>query len=330
MNHQLLKALDQAKKVFQVESQAILDLQGRLDENFQKALTTIVECRGKVIFTGIGKSGHMARKIASTMSSTGTPAFFLHPAESSHGDLGVIASQDVVVAISYGSGSRELEDVIKYTTRKGIPLIAITSNRDSLLAQSAQAILDVKIKEEACPLNLAPTASSAATLAMGDALAMAALVYKGFKEEEFAEYHPGGSLGFRLLTRIKDIMHSGAAVPLVQLETPIHDVLKVMTHRDVRGMAIVVDAKGELSGVITDGDLRRCLEKDMNIKSALAKDIMGKTPKSVDSEELAEKAIHLMESFRIQTLVVLNRNAVNPRVPVGVVHLQDLLKAKVK
>lgn len=322
--------IEQGARVLEIEARAIDHLREKLGDAFVKAVDTLDACKGKVVITGMGKSGHVGRKIASTMSSTGTPAVFLHPAESSHGDLGLIATGDVVIAISYGGEAHELQDILKFTARKGIPVIGVTGKLGSTLAKSASVALDVGIEEEACPLGLAPTASSTATLALGDALAMCLIKRRGFKEEDFAEFHPGGSLGRRLLTRVEDVMHSGESLPIVRGDTGMREVLSAMTKKDVRGVAGVVDDKGALVGVITDGDIRRCLEKSHNPLEDRARDIMSKTPKTVDAGELAEKALFMMEEFAIQSLFVVRRSSAEPTRPVGLLHLQDLLKAKLR
>lgn len=321
--------LDEAKRVLDIEAQAILHVKESLDDNFQKAVDIIFNCEGKVIVAGMGKSGHIGRKVASTMSSTGTPAFFLHPAESSHGDMGMIAKKDCLLVISYGGGSQELNDLLTFANRKGIPLIAMTSNFDSPLANHATVALSIAVKEEACPLGLAPTSSSTVTLALGDALAMAALKRKGFREEDFAEYHPGGRLGRRLLTRVQDLMHDNGRLPIVELGAKMKDVIGVMADSDVRGVAGVVNAEQELVGVITDGDLRRHLEKDKNPLDSKVDDLMSKKPKTIHSGELAVKAMFLMEQFTIQSLFVVDTK-VDAKKPIGLLHLQDLIKAKIQ
>ncbi len=287
--------LEQAKEVLEIEAQAILKCKEYLNQDFIEAVDLIAACKGKLIVSGIGKSGHIGRKISSTFSSTGTPSVYLHPAESSHGDLGIISSGDIILAISYGGESLELTTILNYSARKGIPVIAITGNANSSLAKSASKVIQIKVNKEACPLNLAPTASTTATLAMGDALAMAVLKKLNFTAEEFAQYHPGGSLGFKLLTRVKDIMHTGDSVPLVKISTPIKEVVSIMTHRDVRGCAGVINENEELIGVITDGDLRRRLEKNQNPLEGQSQDIMTINPRTIDLSELAEKALFLME-----------------------------------
>ncbi|MFS4459646.1 KpsF/GutQ family sugar-phosphate isomerase [Bdellovibrio sp. HCB2-146] len=324
------KIVQQAVRVLEVESQAILALRERIGADFEKAVQIIASCKGKLVLTGMGKSGQIARKLASTFSSTGTPSVFLHPAESSHGDMGLIEPDDVVMALSYGGESPEFSSILKFVARKGIPLIALTGSANSSLAKAAQVTLDVQVSEEACPLGLAPTASSTATLAMGDAVAMVVMAEKGFSSSDFAEFHPGGSLGYRLLTRVRDVMHGGDALPTVGLDTPIRQVLSVMTHKDVRGAAGIVDEKGDLVGVITDGDIRRRLEKSDDPLTGVAKDLMTTNPRTIDANELAEKALFVMEQFKIQMVFVLDKEAAQPRKPVGILHIQDLLRGKVR
>lgn len=321
---------EQGRWVLEVEARAILSLRDRIDANFVKAVELVRDCRGKLVTVGIGKSGQIARKLASTFSSTGTPAVYLHPSESAHGDLGLIATGDVVLAVSYGGESAEFAGLLTFLARRGLPLIALTGQPSSTLGRAAQVVIDVRVSEEACPLGLAPTASSTASLAVGDALAMSVLKIKGFRVEDFAEFHPGGSLGARLLTTVKDLMHTGEALPLVSLDTPMKQVLSIMTHREVRGVAGVVDADGNLTGVITDGDLRRRLEKSHDPLSGIARELMNPHPRTIDSSELAEKALFLMEQFKIQMLFVTDPASATPRKPVGVLNYQDLLKAKVR
>lgn len=323
------QVLNQAIEVLEIEAEAISNLKSRINETFFKAVELISNCSGKLVVTGMGKSGHIGRKLASTFASTGTPAVFLHPAESAHGDLGILSSGDVVLAISYGGESRELSTVLHYIARKGLPLIAMTSKAESTLGKAAQVMLDISVKKEACPHNLAPTASSTATLAFGDALAMSVLVQKGFAPSDFAEVHPGGSLGAKLV-RVADIMHKGEALPLVKPSTTIKEIVGIMTHKDVRGTAGVLNEQGELIGVITDGDIRRRLEKADNPLSGSASDLMNSNPKTIDQNELAEKALFLMEQMRIQTLFVLDSQSKSPKKPVGIVNFHDLFAAKVR
>lgn len=325
-----LKIVNQGLQVLDIEANAILALKERLNDSFVQAVHIIRACEGKLVVTGMGKSGQIARKLASTFSSTGTPAVFLHPAESAHGDLGIVEEGDVILALSYGGETPELAPILAFALRKDIPLISITGNINSTLAKASKAVLNVSVSAEACPLNLAPTASSTASLAMGDAMAMAVLNEKGFSPEEFAEYHPGGSLGYRLLTRVKDVMHSGEALPLVQLDAPIREVLSIMTHKNVRGTAGVLDSQGDLIGVITDGDIRRRLEKSPDPLTGIAKDLMTTNPRGVDANELAEKALFLMEQFRIQILFVFDKLSNHPKKPVGMLNFQDLLRSKIR
>lgn len=323
------RVLNRAIETLKIEADAILQLIPRLNENFEKAVDAIIKCEGKIILTGIGKSGQIARKIASTFSSTGTPAIYLHPAESSHGDLGVISRKDLVIALSYGGESSELNPLLNYISRNGTFLIAITGKAKSTLAQAANVFLDISVEKEACPLNLAPTSSSTATLAMGDALAMSVLEVRGFKTEDFAELHPSGSLGAKLM-RVREIMQTGAALPFVKKETSMKELLTAMTHQSVRGAAGVIDGELRLIGVITDGDIRRFLEKNQDPFSKTAADIMSNSPKTIDAGELAERALFLMEQFRTQMLIVLDKNSGAPLRPVGMIIYQDLLRTKVR
>ena len=319
--------IQEAIRVLDIEAQSILELKDRLNGDFKKAVQMICDCKGKVVVAGMGKSGHIGRKLAATMSSTGTPALFLHPAEGSHGDLGVISGEDCLIIISYGGGSQELQDLLTFSSRKGLPTIAMTGNVKGQLANVATVTLDISVKEEACPLKLAPTSSSTATLALGDALAMATLKRKGFQEEDFAEFHPGGKLGRRLLTRVKDLMHDNGGLPVVSIDSNMVDAVSVMTGSDVRGVAGVVGSDGLLLGVVTDGDIRRHLEKNKNPLEAKVEDLMSKKPKTINSEELAVKALFIMEQFSIQSLFVVDMET---KKPVGLIHLQDLIKAKIR
>lgn len=325
--------LDLARKVLRIETNAIVELSERLDESFLAAVSAILglgNSKGKLIVTGMGKSGLIGRKIASTFASTGTPAIFVHPAETSHGDLGVISDNDVVLALSYGGESSELNSVLRFVNRKGIPLIAMTGKPESTLGRAAKVCLNISVKEEACPMGLAPTSSSTATLALGDALAMVVLDRKGFKTEDYAELHPGGSLGRKLLTRVSDIMHSGDALPLVTPETTFSDVVVAMASKEVRGVVGVVDKEGSLQGIVTEGDIRRRLQRNQGPLTETAAAIMSVQPKTIHKDELAEKALFVMEQFRIQTLFAVDANAENPKQPVGVLHIQDLLRANIR
>jgi arabinose-5-phosphate isomerase len=314
-----------AKSVFDIEIMGLQAVRDNLGSGFEKAMGLIMSCRGKIVVTGVGKSGHIARKIASTFSSTGTPAVFLHPTEAGHGDIGIISDHDVILGLSYGGETLELQHVMQYATRRGIPVIAMTSKADSTLALASSAVVTVKVPKEACPLNLAPTSSSTAMLVLGDSMAIAAMKARGFTEKDFADYHPSGSLGFKL-TLIKEIMHQGEQVPLVKMNDPLKTVFSVMTHREVRGAAGVIDDEGALVGIITDGVIRRHLESDANPLSGVAKDLMTLNPRTIDSEELAERALFLMQEFVINLLFVLDRKSISPKKPVGIIHIQDLLK----
>ncbi len=320
-------AIQEALRVLDIEARSILDLKSRIDHKFEKAVDLICQCKGKVVVAGMGKSGHIGRKIAATLSSTGSPALFLHPAESSHGDLGVLSEGDCLIIISYGGASQELQDLITYVSRQGLNMIAMTGHLESQLALAATVALDISVHEEACPLKLAPTSSSTVTLALGDALAMAVLKQKGFKEEDFAQFHPGGKLGRRLLTRVKDIMHDNGGLPVVKQSSSMIEAVAIMTGSEVRGVAGVVNDEGMLIGVLTDGDLRRHLEKNKNPLQAQVAEVMSLKPKTIDQNELAVKALFLMEQFSIQSLFVINPETQKPQ---GLIHLQDLIRANVR
>ena len=322
--------ITEAIRVLGIESEAIRVFSDKLSgdifaKSFEEAVNLIASCEGKVILSGIGKSGQVARKVASTLSSTGTPALFLHPAEGAHGDLGVVTKNDLIIVFSYGGGSQEINSLLAYAARNSISLIALTGNLSSQLSEVATVSIDVSVKDEACPLKLAPTASSTLSLAVGDALAMCVLKEKGFKEKDFAEFHPGGALGKKLLTKVSDVMHKGEAMPLVSISTPMSEVLTIITAKDVRGVAAVVNADGVLEGAITDGDIRRSLKQDQNILSVNAETIMSITPKTIDINEMAQKALFIMQEFKIQNLFCVDRTK-DPKKPIGIIHIQDLLR----
>lgn len=321
------KILEIAKSVFQIESDSILSLSSQIGDEFVNAVQAILKCQGKVVLTGIGKSGQIARKISSTLSSTGTPSVYLHPAESSHGDLGVISEKDLVIAISYSGEAHELHNILHFIQRRGVFLIAMTGKSQSTLAKAAQIVLNIHVEKEACPLQLAPTSSSTATLAMGDALAMAVLDQRGFDANQFAEYHPAGSLGARLMP-VREVMKSGDAVPFISENTGLREIVTKMTHQSVRGAAIVLDASSNLLGIITDGDIRRFLEKNDQPMQAQAFQLMSKNPKTIDASELVEKALYLMEQSRVQGLIVLDKSSATPQKPIGMILYQDLLSNK--
>lgn len=309
-----------ARKVLETEAAAILALVDRIDERFDCAVQLLRQCRGRVILSGMGKSGIICRKIAATLTSTGTAAFFLHPAEATHGDLGVIQGDDVVVALSYSGETDELLRVLETIRRVGAKLIAITGGRTSTLAQAADVALDCSVAEEACPMNLVPTASTTAALAIGDALAMTLLVEKGFKQEDFANLHPGGKLGKRLM-RVAALMHGGGHCPIVRADTRMRDVIYEMSSKGL-GMTCVVDGDDVLIGIITDGDLRRHMERASDILALKAADVMTSNPVSVPPTTLAAEALNIMEQRKITSIVVADGG--RPTRVAGVVHLHDL------
>ena len=308
-----------ARKVLETEAAAVLALVARLDERFDRAVELLRDCRGRVILTGMGKSGVICQKIAATLASTGTPAFFLHPAEAAHGDLGVIQGDDVVVALSYSGETNEILNLIDTIRRLGARLIALTGVMRSALAQAADVALDCSVTAEACPLNLVPTASTTAALAMGDALAMALLKEKGFRQEDFASLHPGGKLGKRLM-RVDSLMSAGKDCPIVTAGTGMQDVIYEMSSKGL-GMTCVVDGGNALLGIITDGDLRRHMEKGSDIRALTAGDVMTRGPVSILPTTLAAEALNIMEGRKITSLVVVDGD---PRRVVGVVHVHDL------
>jgi arabinose-5-phosphate isomerase len=320
---------ERGRRVLRVEAAAIQRLLARLDEEgsraaFVRAVELLRDCRGRVALTGIGKSGAVAQKIASTLASTGTPAFFLHPAEGGHGDLGVLVRGDVVVAISNSGETDELIGLLPAIKRLDLRLIALVGDPASTLARQSDVVLDVSVAEEACPTVLAPTASTTAALAMGDALAVALLEERGFTEEDFARLHPAGSLGRRLLWRVRDLMHVGDALPVVTEETPMGEAVGEISRKRL-GMTAVIDATGRLTGIITDGDLRRALQRGGDLLSRPAKACMTANPKTVAADALAATALERMERHAITALLVVDADGR----PEGVIHLHDLLKAKV-
>jgi arabinose-5-phosphate isomerase len=320
-----VSGLDLARKVLRTEARAILGLVDRITaspEHFERAVQLLHECRGRVIVTGMGKSGLICRKISATLSSTGTSAWFLHPAEAIHGDLGAIREDDVVLALSYSGETEELIRLLESIRRLGARLIALTGDPESTLARAADVTLDCSIAEEACPMNLVPTASTTAALAMGDALAMTLLVRKGFGEEQFASLHPGGKLGRRLM-RVEHVMHAGDAAPIVRVSTPMPDVFHEMSSKRL-GMTCVVGEDGRLAGIFTDGDLRRLMSRASNVLALSAGDVMTPNPITIQRELLAVEALRIMEMHKITSVVVVDaRYAV-----VGVVHLHDLWRTQ--
>jgi arabinose-5-phosphate isomerase len=320
------RAMAMARETLEIETDAMRALQARLvgDDSVGQAVALLLECGGRVVVSGIGKSGHIGRKIAATLASTGTPAMFVHPAEAAHGDLGMVTAQDAFIAISNSGETAELMSILPIVKRMGSPLIAMTGNPQSSLALLADVHLDVSVAKEACPLNLAPTASTTVTLALGDALAVALLDARGFKEEDFARSHPGGALGRRLLTHVKDVMRSGADVPQVTADVALAAALLEITQKGM-GMTAIVDADGRPIGVFTDGDLRRLIEKVQDFTKITIRDVMHANPRRVRPEQLAVDAVAVMEEFRINQMLVVDED---DRL-VGALHIHDLTRAKV-
>jgi len=318
--------IKRAKQVLQIEAKAIEQLMARINEHFVQAVELILACEGKVVVTGVGKSGIIGQKIASTLASTGTPAFFLHPTEGIHGDLGMLEKKDIVVAISNSGETDELSQILPLIKRYGNRLIALTGKANSTLARAGDVVLDVSVEEEACPLGLAPTASTTVTLAMGDALAVALLEKRGFKKEDFAIRHPGGKLGKRLLLRVRDLMHAGDELPMVYEETLMKGALVEITSKRL-GVTGVMNKRHELVGIITDGDLRRALERHTDLLERTAGEVMTKNPKWIEADTLAAQAVQRMEEHSITSLFVFDNSG--ERTPRGIIHLHDLLKAGV-
>lgn len=314
--------LDIAKKVLRTEADAVVGLIEKLDSNFEKAIDIIFKSKGRVVVTGMGKSGLVGKKIAATLASTGTPAFFLHPAEATHGDLGMVTADDVIIAISNSGETEELVGLIPFLKRFNVNLISMTGNPNSTLSKAADVTLDVSVKEEACPLGIVPTASTTATLAMGDALAVALLIKRGYKEEDFAFFHPGGSLGKKLFIKVKDLMHSGESLPVVSQDTPMTKAVMEISSKRL-GVTIVTGSNNRILGIITDGDLRRGIEKwGKAVFDMKAGEVMTKNPKTISEDELAAKALSIMESKSITSLVVPDEDGKAK----GIIHLHDILK----
>jgi arabinose-5-phosphate isomerase len=313
-----------AERVLRIEAEAILGLIPKLDERFERAVEVLRACGGRVIVTGMGKSGLIGRKIASTLASTGTPAYFLHPAEGVHGDLGMVARGDVVLALSNSGETDEVLAILPPLKRLGVPIVLLTGNPTSSLARQCEVVLDVSVPEEACPMNLAPTSSTTAALAAGDALALALLELRGLRPEDYAALHPRGSLGWRALFRVADLMLTGDAVPVVPENTPLREVIIEMT-RKRKGMTTVIDGAGRLAGVITDGDLRRLHLTGKSIDDLSAGQVTSREPKTIHAEDLAAKALGVMETWQITSLVIVDQ----ARRPVGLIHMHDILRAKI-
>jgi arabinose-5-phosphate isomerase len=316
--------LEAARKVIQIETDAVEALSARLDEDFARAVEMILACSGRVVVTGMGKSGLICQKMAATMASTGTPTIFLHPAEGVHGDLGMLMKGDVVIAVSNSGETEEITRILPIIKRMGLPLIAMAGKSGSTLARAGDVFLDISIKEEACPLQLAPTASTTVTLVMGDALAVALLLQRGFREEDFALYHPGGTLGKRLLLRVEDLMHVGDAVPIVDADTPLKDALYTISSKKL-GITGVVDDQGALIGVFTDGDLRRKIEQGIEVLNRPICELMSGKSKRILHTNLAAKALQRMEEHTITSLFVFDSE--ESQKPIGIIHLHDLLKS---
>lgn len=313
-----------ARQVLAIEADAVHQLAERIDEQFHHALMIILGCKGRVVVTGMGKSGHIARKIAATLASTGTPAFFLHPGEASHGDLGMITQDDVVIALSYSGESTEITAILPLIKRRGAKLIGMSGNPASTLAHESDAHLNAAVGKEACPHNLAPTASTTAALALGDALAVALLDARGFTAEDFARTHPGGSLGRRLLVHVRDVMHTGDTLPVVGVSASLKDALLEMTRKGL-GMTAVIDDTGRLAGIFTDGDLRRTLEKAVDIHVANIADLMTRNPKTIGPDQLAVEAVERMQELKINGMLVIDAD----QRLAGALNMHDLLKAGV-
>lgn len=313
--------LQGGKRVLDLEARALAAVADRLDHRFAEAVDLLYRCAGKAVVSGMGKAGLIGQKIAATLASTGTPAFFLHPAEGIHGDLGMLARGDALIAISNSGETEEVLRLLPYVKRLDLPVLALTGKVQSSLAKHSDVVLDVSVAEEACPMGLAPTASTTVALAMGDAVAIALLERRGFKQEDFLQVHPGGTLGRRLLLRVRDLMHQGDAIPRVLEEAPAREAILEMTAKKL-GMTAVVDREGRLRRMITDGDLRRFLERGAEVTTVKAGDLGSTTPKTIGPDELAARGLHIMEQYSITSLVVLEHHRI-----VGVLHLHDLLRS---
>jgi arabinose-5-phosphate isomerase len=322
--HQESAALAIAREVLEIEAKAVSDLVGKLDQGFAQAVELILASHGRVVVSGIGKSGHIARKIASTLASTGTPAFFVHPAEASHGDLGMVAREDVLIALSNSGESDELITIVPLLKRQGAKLIAMTGNPHSTLAREADVHLYAGAEKEACPLNLAPTASTTAALALGDALAVALMQSKGFTRDEFAASHPGGTLGRKLLTHVRDVMRAGKDAPHVAQSAAAMDGVLEMS-RGRMGMTAVLDEKGRVAGILTDGDLRRALEKGVDLRTSRITDIMTQAPRTIGPDKLAVEAVEVMERHKVNQILVVD----GEHKLLGALNMHDLFRAKV-
>ncbi|MDP2168297.1 MAG: KpsF/GutQ family sugar-phosphate isomerase [Thermodesulfovibrionales bacterium] len=317
-----MNLLDEARRVLKIEAEAVMSLAGRINSDFEKAVDIIYLSKGRVVVTGMGKSGLVGKKIAATLASTGTPSFFMHPAEAGHGDLGMVTKDDVIIAISNSGETGEIVGLIPYLKRFSVGLISMTGNPASTLSKAADVNIDVSVDEEACPLGIVPTASTTAAIAMGDALAVALLIKRGFNAEDFASYHPGGNLGKKLLIKVSDLMQTGDALPRVSAEDPMSRTVIEMSSKRL-GLTTVTDEKGIVLGVITDGDLRRGIEKwGQGLFQMKAGEVMTKNPKTINSGELAAKALSIMEKHSITALLVFDEQGR----AAGIIHLHDILK----
>ncbi|MDH5432328.1 MAG: KpsF/GutQ family sugar-phosphate isomerase [Gammaproteobacteria bacterium] len=316
--------ISSGQRVVEIEQEAVAMLKDKINDDFAKACELLINCQGRIVVIGMGKSGHIGNKIAATLASTGSPAFFVHPGEASHGDLGMITSKDVVVALSNSGETSEVTSLLPVIKRLNVPLISMTGNPNSTLSKFASVNLNTKVTREACPMNLAPTASTTVSLVMGDALAVALLEARGFTEDDFALSHPGGSLGRRLLLRVDDIMHKGDQVPVVTVDTSIANALLEMSAKRL-GMTCIVDQNGQLTGIFTDGDLRRALETEVDFKSANISQVMTKGGLTISAESLAAQALQIMDSKSVNALVVTDDSGT----PIGALNMHDLLKAGV-
>lgn len=315
---------DLALEVLQIEADSVLKLKERINDDFEKAIDILYNCKGRVIVTGMGKSGHIGKKIAATLSSTGTPSYFLHPAESTHGDSGLITRDDVVIAISNSGETAELLNLLPLIERFGVKMIAMTGKKESTLGKKSDVVLDVSVAKEACPLGKAPTASTTATLAMGDAVAICLLKKRGFTEEDFLMFHPSGALGRGVLYHVSDLMITGDRIPVLNENTSFRNTIQFISDKKL-GCAIMVDDTGVMTGILTDGDIRRTLLKYTNTTSLITKEVMTKNPKVIQATDLAAKALHIMEKHSITSLAVCDSS----NKPVGLIHIHDLLKAGV-
>lgn len=325
ITHSPEEIIKRAKEVIRIEGEAVLNLINHIDNEFVKAVEIIYKSKGRVVLTGLGKSGIIARKIVATLNSTGTPAIYLHPTDALHGDLGMVRSEDVVIVISKSGSSEEITNLITMFKRIGVVIIALSANRNSKLAQQADVFLSIYVKEEACPYDLAPTASTTATLALGDAISVSLLHLKNFTEEDFAFLHPGGSLGKRLSLKIKEIMITGEKIPIVNENDLLTKVIYEISSKRL-GTTCVVNNNGILTGIITDGDLRRLLEKTLDIKNLSAADVMTKNPKVIKADTLASFALQMMENYKITSLVITD----DQQKPIGIIHLHELINLGLK